>query len=86
MFTSEGLEIMTFFTSSIKMLQTLWRCCNICFIFRFYTVAATCVAGGKRLNNDCPILDPCVKMPWSSFSPDPKSELGLVNTTTGRLN
>ncbi|XP_069970502.1 xylosyltransferase oxt [Penaeus vannamei] len=55
-------------------------------VTRFYTVQDTCYIQSDHVP-ECvrAELDPCSKTNWSSFSPDPKSELGSVDPKTGRL-
>ena len=49
-----------------------------------WTVSDTCFIGDS-VPIGCPGIKPCQKSTWSSFSPDPKSEMGDINLQTGRL-
>ena len=47
-------------------------------------VSDTCIVA-QTSPSDCQLLPPCLRTSWSSKSPDTKSELGLVNSRTGRI-
>jgi len=63
----------------------------VCFVSscRFYKVLNTCVtSSSSHALSKCEKLhlELCENTTWSSFAPDPKSQIGLMNLTTGRLN
>ena len=49
-----------------------------------WQVSDTCIVA-KTNPSDCQRLPPCLRTSWSSKSPDTKSEIGLVNSRTGRI-
>jgi protein xylosyltransferase len=56
---------------------------------KFYKVLNTCVKSSSfhSLSKcDKLHLELCENTTWSSLAPDPKSQIGLMNLTTGRLN
>ncbi|XP_069701482.1 xylosyltransferase oxt [Periplaneta americana] len=56
---------------------------------KFYKVLDTCVASAtSHILAECGKLhlELCERTAWSSLAPDPKSRIGMVNLTTGRLN
>jgi len=57
--------------------------------YRFYKVLNTCVKSSSfhSLSKcDKLHLELCENTTWSSLAPDPKSQIGLMNLTTGQLN
>ncbi|XP_066992776.2 xylosyltransferase oxt [Anabrus simplex] len=53
---------------------------------RYYTIVSTCAMSQSQ--HFCPALhlELCKETSWSSLSLDPKSSIGAINLTTGRLN
>lgn len=60
----------------------------ILFNLSAYNVIETCIVTPSKLFNDCGLkkLVKCAETSWSSYSPDPKSEITSINKESGTLN
>ncbi|XP_026687456.1 xylosyltransferase oxt-like [Diaphorina citri] len=58
-------------------------------VSRWYTLGDTCIMGSTvtvRCSGWTHNLQSCVRTPWSSEYPDPKSDIVSINGTSGYLN
>ncbi|KAL1450531.1 hypothetical protein WDU94_002882 [Cyamophila willieti] len=60
-------------------------------VSRWFTIGETCVLNTANISLRCGSswthsLESCVRTPWSSAYPDPKSEIVSINGTSGYLN
>lgn len=57
-------------------------------IFSAYNIIETCVVIPYKSIGDCGLKDlvTCAETSWSSYSPDPKSEIISINKEFGTLN
>jgi len=60
---------------------------KIYFIFSAYNVIETCIVVPCKSVSDCGLktLRTCTETSWSSYSPDPKSEIKSINKESGTL-
>ncbi|XP_050427984.1 xylosyltransferase oxt isoform X2 [Adelges cooleyi] len=57
-------------------------------MIKFYNIIDTCMVVPRRSVHNCELkeLIPCSETSWSSYSPDPKSDIMSINKETGTLN
>jgi len=56
--------------------------------FSAYNILETCIVIPCKSLNDCGLkeLVTCAETSWSSYSPDPKSDIKSINKESGTLN